>query len=321
MFKRIFDGLEAIPLQTLVDKRVKHGDTVCLTDKTTIDEALRTLADKHILSAPVIDKDDKNLCLGMISVLNIASHVGRITVGDNAATDEQKIKSGTDLANTLVTECVDFNADDDYGVLLIPTDGSVSPSTAGSAAMIMGRAWRRIVVVDDQCNLVTTISQSDLIQEVDTMLKDDSMADLAALKVSDLGLKTAKPICLKFSDSVLDAVKKIADRNISAVGVVDDEGKLRESFEAADLRGLVSETITDVLLPIENFFEKYDKERLRGIGTVKMDDTLGEVVSRLAARNKHGLALHRLWIIDEQQQAKGVVSLTDIFKLIVGKKQ
>lgn len=33
MFKRIFDGLEAISLQTLVDKRVKHGDTVSLTDK------------------------------------------------------------------------------------------------------------------------------------------------------------------------------------------------------------------------------------------------------------------------------------------------
>lgn len=290
--------------------------------QTTIEEALRILADKHILSAPVIDKDDKKQCLGMISVLNIASHVGRITVGDdNTAAQEQKIKSGADLANTLVTECVDFNADDDYGVLLIPTNGSVSPCTASSAAELMARAWRRIVVVDDQCNLVTTISQSDLIQEVDTMLKDDSMADLASLKVSDLDLKTAKPICLKFSDSVLDAVKKIADRNISAVGVVDDEGRLRGSFEAADLRGLVSETITDVLLPIEDFLEKYDKERPRGMGTVKMDDTLGEVVNRLATRNKHGLALHRLWVIDEQQKAKGVVSLTDIFRLIVNKEQ
>lgn len=284
LFKTIYNKLEAIPLQTLVEKNVKRRETVTLTDETTMEEALKILAENRILSAPVLDSKDKTRCLGMISVLNIASHVSRIPLSGDDASAAEKIKSNIDLAKTKVTECVSFDVDDDYGVLLLTKDEDAVQSSAATAALLMARAWHRIVVVDEQCTMVTTISQSDLIQEVAALLKDESMASLAGTKLQDLGIATESPKCFKSSDTVLQAVHSIADRNISAVGIVEDEGKLCGSFEAADLKGLTSETITDVLLPLNEFVKKYGSD-LRGRSTASMDDTLGDIVDRLASHN------------------------------------
>lgn len=323
MPKSVFERLNSIPLKTLVEKRTKRGETICLTDKSTLEEALRVLAENHILSAPVMDHGDKLQCLGMISVLNIASHVSRIADKNGSAqgATEEDVKNAVDLAKTKVTECVSFSTGDDYGVLLDSSSTEASATiTAESAAMLMARAWHRIVVVDDDCKLVTTISQSDLIQEVDAILKEEAFAKLAATKVRDLGFKTAKVSSFQGDAKVLRAVHVIADRNISAVGVVDGDEKLRDSFEASDLRGLTANTMTDVLLPIDKFFQKYDAQRLRGIDTITEDATFGSVVKRLAERNEHGRSLHRLWLVDEERKPTGVISLTDVFRLIVGEE-
>jgi len=97
---------------------------------------------------------------------------------------------------------------------------------------------------------------------------------------------------------------------ISAVPVVDEDGKIVASFSSTRLRGLSADQFGDLLLPIDQFLAKYAANS--HVVTVSVDDTTETILQKMIGQEAHR---HRVWVV-ENGKPIGVVSMTDIMKEI-----
>ncbi len=116
----------------------------------------------------------------------------------------------------------------------------------------------------------------------------------------------------------IDAFKHIADNGVSAVGILDSNGnRLVGVLSASDLQGFIGEDFHVLGLTVLQFknFAKEKKQKNMDIDAVvfcKLDTLLEDVVDRIAKAN-----VHRIFIMDDNMQMLGVISLTDLFALLV----
>ncbi len=101
----------------------------------------------------------------------------------------------------------------------------------------------------------------------------------------------------------------------NAVAVVDKDGRLVANLSASDLCGLHRGNIDMLLLPVYEFLEMTVRERKGAIlpdqlRTSKPDAPLDEIVNVIL--DSH---IHRVWLINENDEPVGVVSITDILCL------
>lgn len=57
--------------------------------------------------------------------------------------------------------------------------------------------------------------------------------------------------------SILEAMDAIKTKGISAVALTGPEGQLAGNFSAADLRGLYSDRLPDLAMPIKDYLEQF----------------------------------------------------------------
>lgn len=175
----------------------------------------------------------------------------------------------------------------------------------------------RVTVVDSQNKIFNLITQSDvmayLAQNIH-LIKERANLTLESLKIGNQGAFTVTG-----DTTVIKALMTIHSKRLSAVPVVDNDGKLIANLSMSDLRGLNSKTLVDLLLPINDFLSKrasedenYVCERSVNPLTVKLTDTLDYAIYKIVATR-----VHRLWAVDSAGKPVGVVALTDLMKAFV----
>jgi len=113
---------------------------------------------------------------------------------------------------------------------------------------------------------------------------------------------------------VLHALKIMATSRVSAMPIIDDQGKLLGNFSISDLRGLGSTDFGELLSSVSSFLRKFNVKSLYPL-SCKTSDTLEFVIMKLVATR-----VHRLWVVDDAGILRGVLSLTDVMKPLVGIK-
>jgi len=84
------------------------------------------------------------------------------------------------------------------------------------------------------------------------------------------------------------------------------------NFSASDLRGIGHTDLQQLLRPLTNFLSIYNVKSLYPL-TCKPTDTLEYVILKLA-----GTRVHRLWVVDNEKNLLGVVSITDVMIPFLG---
>jgi CBS-domain-containing membrane protein len=182
----------------------------------------------------------------------------------------------------------------------------------------------RVPIVDENDRVVFVLSQMFLFRyffkkhtEQYEQLKNKTVSEL------NLGSRGGKDsmFAVRENQLAIDAFKQIADNGISAVGILDaNEKKLIGVLSASDLQGLLDEdffVLGQTVLQFKLF--SLEKKRNRGIEEpardpvvfCKLNNTLEHVIHRIEANQ-----VHRIFIMDDEMQMLGVISLTDLFKLI-----
>lgn len=293
----VWDLLHSTPLETLCVKE----KVTCLKDTQTIEEAVKHLGDTKILSAPVVDS--KGQCIGVLDVLDIVTFVLSVAP-DPSSIARDKLQSleisGRAMAFEQIKNIIDASGRDPY----VPV---YAHNPASQAVAYFAKGVHRIPLVDDKNEVTHTVSQSDVNRFLAKNLhmgKPKVMGDLTAKEV---GLGVGQNlVSVKKSETVLVALNKIKTAGVSALAVVDDNNKLIGNFSASDLKGMFKEQFPSFLLTVEEYLQKHSPNSLSPV-CVRTDTKFADVVKELAD-NK----IHRLWVLGNEFEAAGVISLTNV---------
>ena len=114
------------------------------------------------------------------------------------------------------------------------------------------------------------------------------------------------------STPIIEALNKFVKKRISALPIVDEEGKLIDIYAKFDVINLAAEKTynnLDVTLKEAN---EHRNEWFEGVHMCKITDSLFHVMEIIVKAE-----VHRLVVVDEEKKVLGVVSLSDILAYLV----
>lgn len=181
--------------------------------------------------------------------------------------------------------------------------------------MLKTRARRiPLVDVDDETGremVVSVITQYRILKFIAVNNENHTM--LLKKPVRELGLGTYSNLATStMNHSVLDAIHLMVKHNISAVPIVDKEGKLLNVFEAVDVIPCIKGGAYDELTSSIGDALSRRAEDFAGIYTCCEDDRLDAIFDTIRKSR-----VHRLIVVDDDSRLKGIISLSDILKYVL----
>jgi 5'-AMP-activated protein kinase regulatory gamma subunit len=281
---------------TSVDK-IANPDVVVLNSTHSVREALQSFARLGIQSAPVYNYQSSEV-LGSVDVLDLVTFVLKFCSPPNTTPpmlqDPQQF-----FASPLV-----FVLDQSRCNPFFPV--AECTSIAEVVAHILAKGVHRCPVVDSQNEVVGIVSHIDVLTFVLNHASD--FADLLKQSVASLGFVTGTVVAVSASTPLRDVFATIIKHGISAVAVVDEHYNLTGNLSASDLKGITEENWLDLALPVGTFLAHQHRS---GAACCSPHTTLHEVITSLIT-----CGIHRLYIVNELKKPVGIVSTTDLMKLL-----
>lgn len=170
-----------------------------------------------------------------------------------------------------------------------------------------------LVDLDPGCEreiVVSVLTQYRILRFVALNCKE---TNLLREVIKDLGIVTRDHLVVASMDTTLrELVTLFSERAISSVPIVDEQGKLMNMYETFDMLTLMklngtsdlSMTVGEALMRRQPDFE--------GILTCAETDTVADIMETIRRSR-----LLRLFVVDENNFLKGVVSLCDILRYLL----
>ncbi|KAK2616655.1 AMP-activated serine/threonine-protein kinase regulatory subunit [Conoideocrella luteorostrata] len=181
--------------------------------------------------------------------------------------------------------------------------------------MLKTRARRiPLVDIDDETGretVISVITQYRILKFI--AVNNEHNTVMLKKTVREIGLGTYSDLATVHMDNtVLDAIHKMVDRNISCIPIVDSENRVLNAFEAVDvipcIRGGAYEELDGTVG--EALCKRPDDSP--GIYTCNDCDRLDSLFDAIRKSR-----VHRLIVIDDDNKLKGIISLSDILKYVL----
>ncbi|KAL6073818.1 cell separation during budding [Balamuthia mandrillaris] len=298
-----------------------HTKTIHVVKRDdTIGQVLDTLYKYDITAVPVIDYESK--VHGMLDNLDLLAFLVNIT--SQGKRPVSQVLAREDLEQFYETSKNWTLSTVDQGKSVLESLGQRNPwlpCTTGvplsAVLQVFADGIHRLPVVNSDApnEVVNIITQSD----VNCFLAQDPLKYLAAkaeATLQDLHLLQGEQAISKVTADVpaIDAFVKMYDEERSSIAVVDASGILLGCISATDLKYIRNFNFQQLLRPSFDFIQEVRKNQAKVkdyLVTVPPTATLQDVVTTLAKKR-----VHRLYVINEENHPIGLVSLTDIAKVL-----
>ncbi|KAK7261939.1 hypothetical protein RIF29_28263 [Crotalaria pallida] len=282
--------------------------------------------------------------IGMVTMLDIVAHIA----GDD---DHMRSGGGGDVTKDLDQKmCAPVSS-----IIGHSFEGlslwTLNPNTSLLDCMeVFSKGVHRAMVpidgemqnVSSGVELVEAASSYQMLTQMDVLrfLKDHAGGELQSIlarSVRDLGADTEKIYAITDRTTLVDAIKCLKSAMLNAAPIVrasdlgeDDHKqlingrcrKLLGTFSANDLRGCYLATLkswlgisalafTEEVATSPLFTASDDNRSRRELVTCNAESPIYEVIDK--AVTKH---VHRVWVVDQEGLLVGVVSLTDVIRVI-----
>ncbi|XP_054782596.1 SNF1-related protein kinase regulatory subunit gamma-like PV42a [Prosopis cineraria] len=321
----------------------------------SLSQVMSTLVENKVLAVPVaappgqwigaggsmIVETDKQTgtplkhYIGIVTMLDIAAHIAgddHLSQKDDGTEDlDQKM---SEPVSSIIGHCLE-------GLNL----WTLSPNTSLLDCMevFSKGVHRALIPVDSQMQqisesggveLIESSSGYQILTQMDVMkfLKQHSIElnSIVGRSVEDLCAVTDKVYAITERTRLIDAIRCLKASMLNAVPIInasevgpDDHKqllngrsrKLIGTFSATDLRGCDSETLRFWLgksaLKFTELIGNGGSSSRREVGTCNSESGLCEVIDKVVSRH-----VHRVWVVDQEGLLVGVVSLSDIIRVI-----
>uniref|UniRef100_A0A383WDK4 CBS domain-containing protein n=1 Tax=Tetradesmus obliquus TaxID=3088 RepID=A0A383WDK4_TETOB len=372
-------------------------NVIILKDSATVEQSLKTLASKRILSSPVVaapDADAKppgcgclaplfapappgahwpqekglagnHQILGFLDVRDVlSSFLAELEGHGNLPKMKmlQKMRlleeQGSSFATTAIKDLKVFGGDGDFlhtseaaqtSVLDVIVNGLLNPKERGAhqGKHIVTGTVHRVAIYDNHFRINNIISQTDIIKFI--FMNKGELGDLATKTAAELGWASRPVVTLGPDVSAIEAMLLMNQKQISALAVVDGVGKIIGNFSVSEMRTIMAEHFGALALPVGEFlalehgteFQGYshihEQEVVQSKGHKFITDriararprtpgeevgqnlilvtpqaTMIEILDKIVSHR-----IHRVYVIDELERPVGVVTCTDVVRLII----
>ncbi|XP_057772829.1 SNF1-related protein kinase regulatory subunit gamma-like PV42a [Salvia miltiorrhiza] len=269
--------------------------------------------------------------IGMVTMLDVLAHIA----GNGAEDLDRRMQVPV---SSIIGHCLES-----LTLWTINTHTSI----ADCMEVLSKGIHRALVPVDSQMEniggveLMESASSYRMLTQMDLLryLKDEQhhLQPLFQRPVSQLGAVVDTVFGVFTKTKVMDAISSINRASLNAVPILESNAALDEdhrhlvngkgrkavgTFSATDLRGCPISVLQSCLqVSVMEFIKRlseiplHESSGLRNstdeLVTCRAESSLGEVVEKVV--NNH---VHRAWVVDESGMLTGVISLTDIIKVI-----
>ncbi|CAB4303376.1 unnamed protein product [Prunus armeniaca] len=290
--------------------------------------------------------------IGLATMLDLLAHIA----GNEDQLMDEAVHDGFDLdqkmsvpVSSIIGHCLE-------GLSLWTLNPNTSPnfSILDCMEVFSKGIHRALVPVDSHMDnvsgveLVESASSYRMLTQMDVLrfVKEhgssgSELDNIMSSTVSDLGAVTERVFAITDRTKVIDAIKCMRIALLNAVPIVrssdtDNEedhkqlvnGRGRQAigtFSATDLRGCHFATLqtwlpmsaldyTETVLAnplLAAFNNAAGSPTTRELVAGRADSSLGEVIGKVVSKH-----VHRLWVVDQQGMLKGLISLTDIIRVL-----
>jgi len=283
--------------------RLKGKPIVALKTFDPLSKALKVLAENNILSAPVFDHELQfRGFLDLLDVAGYALNVWKLCNVDQPTNLDPSHK----FFETHIKEVINFS------LWNYPVAVSQNSSLKDSIETLLdpNRHFKphRLCVLDNQMEVKNIISQFDIISFV---WQHHNIFPRANKTLKELGL--IRPvISVRLDASFSDALHVLFDNRVSGVALLDYEGRVCGNFSASDLRGILPEAFDMFSGSILQFLCKGTLSAPSPPKTSTSKITLKDCLRFLVTEH-----IHRVYIVDESDRPVGIVTLTDILRILL----
>ncbi|KAF9925469.1 cell separation during budding [Linnemannia zychae] len=190
----------------------------------------------------------------------------------------------------------------------------------GTIVHDFGLGIHRVAVMDDDGNMKGILSQSSTLDYLMRHLSEyPQLQPVMQKSLQQCGLSHGRVLSVNGDEKVLEALISMSTNGVSSLAVLDDQGVLLGNISMTDIKHIMKNLRTSWLWI--TCFQLVCKIRLsQGVENgedqypvldVNAKSTFGYTLSKLQATKAH-----RMWVVNDSGCAVGVVSLTDVFRVL-----
>ncbi|XP_050683868.1 uncharacterized protein LOC126978825 isoform X2 [Leptidea sinapis] len=132
-------------------------------------------------------------------------------------------------------------------------------------------------------------------------------------KLRDLNIGTLNDIETATEETtIIEALGKFVNRRVSALPIIDAEGRLKDIYAKFDVINLAAENTYNNLEVTLKKANEHRNEWFEGVQKCNLDETLFEVMERIVRAE-----VHRLVVVDKEDKVVGIISLSDLLMYLV----
>jgi CBS domain-containing protein len=301
--------LSSLPLSEFSQTSKNGGKVVTIPHDCSVAEAVRTLAEHDIYSAPIYNKETSEY-IGMIDLIDIADLLTeKYDLSEFRKRDLCKsiFKKPEVFGNMKVNEIA--NIASRGGFLPI----SIESTLKDAVFLLAENNVHRLCVMDNENNLVNIISQSAVIEMIQKYNLEGEEQSIGT------GIGTSPVVYARVGQTMMEALKILKKYNVYAVPVVGDDltdNSIVSNISSKDVKYICgnAEQMNMLYQPISKFLASKNSVALEThipSFTVKSSTTIRQVVDKIVS-NK----IHRVYVVDDKNCLVSVITLTDLLKAL-----
>merc|ERR1711874_162200 len=172
----------------------------------------------------------------------------------------------------------------------------------------------RLPVLDvNNGNVLYILTHKRILRFLFLYILDMPQAKFLQKSIIDLNIGTYLGVEVAYEETpIIEALHKFVNKRVSALPIVDKEGRLVDIYAKFDVINLAAEKTysnLDITLKEAN---KHRNEWFEGVHKCKQDESLFAVMERIVKAE-----VHRLVVVDDDNKVTGVISLSDILNYLV----
>ncbi|KAG6458117.1 uncharacterized protein LOC115448629 [Manduca sexta] len=179
--------------------------------------------------------------------------------------------------------------------------------------LITNRIHRLPVIDPDTGNVLYILTHKRILRFLFLYINELPKPAYLQNKLRDLNIGTLNDIETATEEtSIIEALRKFVNRRVSALPLIDAEGRLKDIYAKFDVINLAAEKTynnLDVSLKTAN---EHRNEWFEGVQKCTLDETLFDVMERIVRAE-----VHRLVVVDEEDKVIGIISLSDLLMYLV----
>eukprot|EP00211_Chloroparvula_japonica_P008069 CAMPEP_0119122392 /NCGR_PEP_ID=MMETSP1310-20130426/2661_1 /TAXON_ID=464262 /ORGANISM="Genus nov. species nov., Strain RCC2339" /LENGTH=306 /DNA_ID=CAMNT_0007112041 /DNA_START=52 /DNA_END=968 /DNA_ORIENTATION=- len=264
---------------------------------TTVAAALETFKENGIVAAPVRDRESGDIVaiIGVEDILLYVAFASNLKAGELPSASQLAESTSFDVA---VQALVGATAESTRVWSVARED-----NLRGLLEMF-SKGVHRVLVGE---NILAQVDVGRFILKGRENIGDPILgASLANNGLANPAHTMDSLVRVSPATTALEAFRIMGQKGLNALPVCEENGSLVTQLSASDLRGLDRASVAQLLEPVGKFLEGRYGAVVKPITVFPHDPTEKALTAMV------GASVHRVWVIDAQNRATGVVSLTDV---------